>query len=1526
MFLAYAGNVKAQAGTYSFAASSGTFTPIVGDSNLSSVEADSYISSAQSIGFNFDFEGITYTQFKMSSNGFISFNMTGTNNQTSNNLDNVTAASRPLLAPLWDDHDGRSGSAAPSKAGYVVTGTAPNRVLTVEWLNWEWNYASSDAVISFQVKLYETTNVIEFVYRQDADAVNSATASIGITGVSSFLSLSSSGAAPTVSNSVEVANINTKPATGQIYTFTPPTCPSLSAITSTVLSSDSAELTWTYGGTPLGYGYEYGVSGFTLGSGTQGATSATADTLTGLAESTTYDVYFRVLCAVGDTSVVSGPFSFTTPASCPDVSSISFVTPSSDSSIMSWTYMGSPLGFGYEYGVSGFAPGTGAGTIGTTAALSDTLTGLLTNTTYDVYMRVLCAVGDTSVVSGPFTFTTPCAAVSVFPYTEDFDGSLTGGVWDCWSVVNNDADFYTWTQSNTYISPTHSGSFAAHGMGNSDDYLISPEFIIGTDPIRIRFWDKVESATRNNTYTVRVSTTGTASADFTDSITTIDCANTDWVEHIVDLSAYVNQNIYVSFHQTFSSSSFWGFGIDDFKAELIPNCPEPALASFGAHNITATSADVNWTEAGTSSSWRLEYGLAGFTQGTGTSTIEANDTVSLTGLSAFTTYEFYVTSICTPTDSSPWVGPYSFTTLCNDTNMGPWMDDVEGHPSATTSAGISNCWSSTNTGSYEWEISNSGTTGSSGTGPLSANSGSNFFYTEASSGSVGDTAILNTPSIDLSTLTLPTLDFYYHMFGNQIGTLSVEVYNGTTWTNELTITGAQQATQASAWIQQYVDLSAYSGVIKLRFVAISNGTFEGDISLDDISVNEAPTCTQPIMVMAAGTLNDTTTVSWSAPTFGTPAMYYVEYGPTGFAQGTGTVDSTTTTMYGIGGLIGATDYDFYIVTYCGAADSSDWVGPISFTTLCDPIIPTYSEDFATYLPTCWEEANGVLAATSNVVSGGSDWKSDGFANVGFSGAVSMNIWSTGKNEWIISAPIDLGDGSIPYQVEYDVALTDYSSTSTDAMGADDTLALVISTDFGQTWSSANILRAYVSGDEPSNAGNREFIDLTGYTGIVKFGFYAASTVSNTDYDVHIDNFLVTDLCVPTAVSYTDTACGTYTSPSGKIWTTAGVYNDTLQMVRGCDSVITINLVVFNTTATVTTTVCDSYTAPSGLVYTTSGMYMDTIPNSLGCDSIISINLTVNYTASVTNTLTVCDNYTLPSGTVVVISGNYVDTIPTSLGCDSIVTTQLTVNYTTSSTISEVACGTYTSPSGKVWTTSGTRFDTIPNATGCDSLMTINLTVKAVSAETRTITTCDSYTVPETGNTYYTSGTYTDVTTNSFGCPHTITTILTINAANAGTINVSGITLTSTATGVKYKWVDCNNNFSFLLKDTMQSFTPLRNGSYACWVTTPDGCKDTTACISINSVSLDEYAVTENDINIFPNPASDFVNIEILNQNSEEEVEVRLFDTKGTLVYSENVSSNNNKVTFDVSKLAEGVYTVTVFNDFFSTSKKITVVK
>ena len=52
----------------------------------------------------------------------------------------------------------------------------------------------------------------------------------------------------------------------------------------------------------------------------------------------------------------------------------------------------------------------------------------------------------------------------------------------------------------------------------------------------------------------------------------------------------------------------------------------------------------------------------------------------------------------------------------------------------------------------------------------------------------------------------------------------------------------------------------------------------------------------------------------------------------------------------------------------------------------------------------------------------------------------------------------------------------------------------------------------------------------------------------------------------------------------------------------------------NSTATISEAGCTSYTVPSGdETYTASGTYMDTIPNSAGCDSILTINLTIGDT-------------------------------------------------------------------------------------------------------------------------------------------------------------------------------------------------------------------------------------------------------------------------------------------------------------------------
>lgn len=170
------------------------------------------LSSAVNIGFTFYYQEVAYTQFKASSNGFITFNTANTLAQPTNNL--RTSTERVIIAPLWDDNQ----TGASGNVNYKLTGTLPNRVLTVEWKALRWNKSGFSAgTIDCQTKLYETSNLIEFVYNrgsyQSFSNSTGISASIGLSGSSSgdFMSISDLKPSPTISTTTETSTIGTSP-------------------------------------------------------------------------------------------------------------------------------------------------------------------------------------------------------------------------------------------------------------------------------------------------------------------------------------------------------------------------------------------------------------------------------------------------------------------------------------------------------------------------------------------------------------------------------------------------------------------------------------------------------------------------------------------------------------------------------------------------------------------------------------------------------------------------------------------------------------------------------------------------------------------------------------------------------------------------------------------------------------------------------------------------------------------------------------------------------------------------------------------------------------------------------------------------------------------------------------------------------------------------------------------------------------------------------------------------------------------
>lgn len=90
------------------------------------------------------------------------------------------------------------------------------------------------------------------------------------------------------------------------------------------------------------------------------------------------------------------------------------------------------------------------------------------------------------------------------------------------------------------------------------------------------------------------------------------------------------------------------------------SCPAPL--SPLATNITQNSAQFTWTSGGGNGTFTVEYGPAGFTQGTGILINNATSGITVSGLTATTNYQFYIRQICGASGSSAVVGPVNFST------------------------------------------------------------------------------------------------------------------------------------------------------------------------------------------------------------------------------------------------------------------------------------------------------------------------------------------------------------------------------------------------------------------------------------------------------------------------------------------------------------------------------------------------------------------------------------------------------------------------------------------------------------------------------------------------------------------------------------------------------------------------------------------------------------------------------------------------------------------------------------------------
>jgi hypothetical protein len=159
----------------------------------------------------------------------------------------------------------------------------------------------------------------------------------------------------------------------------------------------------------------------------------------------------------------------------------------------------------------------------------------------------------------------------------------------------------------------------------------------------------------------------------------------------------------------------------------------------------------------------------------------------------------------------------------------------------------------------------------------------------------------------------------------------------------------------------------------------------------------AVSCARPINLNFIPTSTTNATLSWT--TIAPDST--IEWGPIGFAQGTGTTLSNVTSPYLLGGLSASSNYSYYVRSNCTSSNSSIWAGPIDFHTVYESVTPPYTSGFeVNALPFIGWSASGV---------GGNDW----FINPGSTlaqegnNAAAVITGTTVANNWMFSRGVNL---------------------------------------------------------------------------------------------------------------------------------------------------------------------------------------------------------------------------------------------------------------------------------------------------------------------------------------------------------------------------------------------------------------------------------------------------------------------------------------------------------------------------------------
>ncbi len=377
------------------------------------------------------------------------------------------------------------------------------------------------------------------------------------------------------------------------------------------------------------------------------------------------------------------------------------------------------------------------------------------------------------------------------------------------------------------------------------------------------------------------------------------------------------------------------------------------------------------------------------------------------------------------------------------------------------------------------------------------------------------------------------------------------------------------------------------------------------------------------------------------------------------------------------------------------------------------------------------------------------------------------------------------------------------------------------------------------------------------------------------------------VCVDTdeSISLEIEVCDEYEF-DGELLSESGRYFASLQSQQGCDSLVTLDLTILEPTSSSTdVSACESYDW-NGTTFTTSGTYQELLTNAAGCDSTATLVLTILEPSAGSDDVSACSSY-LWEGEELTTSGVYEKTLVNAAGCDSIATLDLTILEPTSSLDEVTHCDSY-EWGGVIYVESGSYEQLLTNAAGCDSTAVLDLTILVSTTGEEAVEACTSY--EWQGITYDASGVYETMLLNQSGCDSTATLDLTILPEPNAQLEVvdDRLTLSEINAGDSYQWYDCATDLP-IAGATGPAFESSEDGEY--YIEVSNGlCTVISLCTEAIMVVTSAEEVRSPEIKLYPNPAKNYLNIEL--GEYYEEVQLEIIDMSGKQLQSSSAFSTD----------------------------------